>query len=153
MVDAAGAVSVCQGRSLGMLLPRSGLVPCEQLRRGVFVQVRAFFADRLLNLRCQRRLMGMGKRARQQNRAARRVVDTPSSALSAAVAVARPRPVDPLAESLQALEKGRELERSILARRAVQVGAARDAGASWTSIARALGVSPQAVQQRYGSRS
>lgn len=43
-----------------------------------------------------------------------------------------------------------QLERSVAHRRDRQVRAARKAGATWTDISRVLGVSPQAVQQRYG---
>lgn len=45
-------------------------------------------------------------------------------------------------------------QRRLLDQRLAQaVMEARDAGATWTSLARALGVSPQAVQKRYGNRA
>lgn len=53
-------------------------------------------------------------------------------------------------DALAQLQETAELERSVQARRHRQVLAARRAGASWTSIAQLLGVSPQAVQKRYG---
>jgi hypothetical protein len=42
------------------------------------------------------------------------------------------------------------LERGVAYRRELQVHAAREAGSSWTELGKILGVSPQAVQQRYG---
>lgn len=53
---------------------------------------------------------------------------------------------DPLA----ALTAVAELQREVSRTEGVVVRRARTAGASWAQIARALGVSRQAVHQRYG---
>ena len=56
-------------------------------------------------------------------------------------------------DSLAALSSTVEQVRSLEARRDRQALQARSQGATWTDIAAALGVSPQAVQQRYGKRA
>jgi hypothetical protein len=55
-------------------------------------------------------------------------------------------------DAIRSLEQTVALERDVARRRSRQVRAARAAGASWTELARVLGVSPQAVQQRYGKQ-
>ena len=54
---------------------------------------------------------------------------------------------DPLEEVAGLAAERRELETAI----SEAIYAARADGATWTALARALGVSPQAVQKRYGS--
>jgi hypothetical protein len=56
-------------------------------------------------------------------------------------------------DALEQLRQTVEREASMARRRDRHVRAARSAGATWTSIALVLGVSPQAVQQRYGRSS
>lgn len=53
-------------------------------------------------------------------------------------------------DNLHALVRQRRLLDQRLAQAVMD---ARDAGATWTSLARALGVSPQAVQKRYAKRA
>jgi hypothetical protein len=53
-------------------------------------------------------------------------------------------------DALEGVKGAIELERSVIRRRDRQVRAARSAGATWTELSKILGVSPQAVQQRYG---
>lgn len=66
---------------------------------------------------------------------------------SVAVVAQRSKPeVDPLG----ALREAYEEECYAAVRRDARVRDARKAGATWTEIARVLGISPQAVQQRYG---
>jgi hypothetical protein len=52
----------------------------------------------------------------------------------------------PLEELAEMVAERRELDAAI----ARTVAAARAAGETWPALARVLGVSPQAVQQRYG---
>ena len=56
---------------------------------------------------------------------------------------------DPLEELAGYVADRRELEALI----AESIAAARASGVTWTALARTLGVSPQAVQKRYGDRS
>jgi DNA-directed RNA polymerase specialized sigma24 family protein len=56
-------------------------------------------------------------------------------------------------DALQLLADNAAAIASARARQDRLVISARGRGASWTSIAGALGVSPQAVQQRYGASS
>lgn len=53
---------------------------------------------------------------------------------------------DPLEELAAYVADRRELEELI----GESIAAARAAGQTWTALARVLGVSPQAVQKRYG---
>ena len=105
----------------------------------------------------------MGKRSRDRTRAARRAVAAAPAVVAGTLGahVAPSRAVATAAtwtrgnnrwDALDALTKTAETERSIQARRDRQVIAARQTGATWTSIAQVLGVSPQAVQKRYGPR-
>jgi hypothetical protein len=56
-------------------------------------------------------------------------------------------------DALEQLRVTADQERELQERRHRHVMAARKLGASWVDIARVLGVSPQAVQQRYGRPS
>ena len=57
-----------------------------------------------------------------------------------------------LADVLRELGSAGEQRRALVVREVELVESARAGGASWRLVADVLGVTPQAVQQRYGSR-
>lgn len=56
-------------------------------------------------------------------------------------------------ESLERLRQVSDEHKRLASELEDRIRQARAAGATWTELARALGVSPQAVQQRYGRTS
>lgn len=109
----------------------------------------------------------MGKKSRMATRVARQRVAARSATVQAAseplevapepVAVA-PDPVPALRDQLDrwdalaAVQKTAQSERMVRVRLDRSVIAARRQGVTWVELGQALGVSPQAVQKRYGAR-
>ena len=86
--------------------------------------------------------------SKKRRGSARPVRQTPPMATLAPV----PAPVLAAgADLLDALDRLRVARREVESSVAVAVASARSAGRSWTEIGARLGVSAQAVQQRYGS--
>lgn len=102
-----------------------------------------------LNVCCQGRLRLMGKRAREQRRAATRAQQVPKPQPQTEARMYRG---NNRWDALAAVEEAARLEASVTRRKDRAVIKARSTGASWTDLARVLGVSPQAVQQKYGKR-
>lgn len=99
----------------------------------------------------------MGKKSRLLNRAARQAAVEPTLG-NHSVPPAAPPGADYAgagnlrSDALDALARCAARERRIQVERDRLVLSARRRGASWTDIARVLGVTPQAVGKRYGGR-
>lgn len=112
----------------------------------------------LTKIRWQRRLSDVAKRS--HTRGADREAARRQAERSSRTAAAARKPADDAArltrgnnrwDALDQVKGTAETLRSVTRRLDRQVLAARAAGATWVDLGRVLGVSPQAVQQKYGA--